>query len=138
MPGFGISFTAIRANAAQVQPALIHEELRFYTKDFCDDLVGEMSEYPAVPGPPNEYVRTGRLRDNYRVRNTSSGVGIQYTIDNPVQDPYGRYYASYVQGSAQTWFHSGHGWKKWQDEVPKKRIKFAAGAQLVIKKGIRF
>ena len=139
MPGIGITFTAIRANAAQIQPVVIREELRWYTKEFCDDLVGEMSdEYPAAPpNPPNDYVRTFRLRNNYRVRNTSSGVGIQYTIDNPVQDRYGRYYASYVQGSAQTWFHARTGWKKWSDVLPKKRVKFTAGAQAIIKKGIK-
>lgn len=133
---FRVSFTAIRVNAAQIPPAAIQTELRFFTKEHMDTIVGELTTYP--PPVPSWYVRTGRYGLYMVVRNTSSGGNIQYTMTNPVQDRWGRYYAGYVGGaSSQTAFHAAHGWKRVTDKL-LKRARFQSGVQAIITKGIRY
>lgn len=131
-----VQFTAIRTNARIIPMPEIREELDAFTRDFCGDVVIEVSQYPPVPAPPNRYVRTGRLIRNWRVQPKSTGDQIKYVIDNPTQDRRGRYYVNYVHGpSGQTSFHSAHGWKNIGDY--KDRDRFRAGVQAIIQAGAR-
>lgn len=127
-----VRFTAIRANARVIPAAEIATEIKFFVKDYMDDIVGKATDpYPAPPpSPPNTYVRTGRYALYMVSKNTSSPPNIQYTISNPVQDARGRYYAGYVGGSNQTWFHRRDGWKVVASLV--NRTKLEAGVQRII------
>lgn len=133
-----VRFTAIRSNSrfrGLITPT-IREDLRFYTKDYIDELIGKATDVPPPPppSPPNKYVRTGRYAAYMRANNISTGDAIAYNVTDPVQDQYGRYYAGFVGGSSQTWFHRRTGWPKLSALADQGR--FQAGAQAIILKGI--
>jgi hypothetical protein len=130
---FRYTFTAIRANAKQLLPLVIREDLRFYTKEYAQDVI-EDAKAGYGTAPKESYTRTGRYGLYMVAKNTSSGGNIQYTITNPVQDPWGRYYAHFVSGSDQASFHAGR-WPKLSDLL--KRKNFDRGAQRIITKGIK-
>lgn len=127
-----VRFTAIRANARIIPGPETYTALHEYTQDYCVKLIEEVSKYPAVPEttrrPP--YVRTYRLLANWRLKDVSSGQGIQYQISNSVQDRWGRYYSGYVHGPRQASFHADHGWQNMKDHID--RPAFKAGAQSVM------
>ena len=126
-----IRFTAIRANARIIPGPEVYAALHEYTGTYCAEVITTVSEYPPVPAPRvgrRPYVRTYRLLSNWRLKDVSSGVGIQYQISNSVQDKWGRYYSGYVHGpSKQASFHASHGWKNIRDHF--NRSEFKAGAQ---------
>lgn len=133
-----VRFTAIRANARIIPSPEVYAALHEYTRDYCAALITEVSEYPAPaePSPPHKpYARTFRLLSNWRLRDMSSGVGIQYQINNAVQDRWGRYYSGYVHGPRQASFHGAHGWKNLKDLL--ERPTFRAGAQRVMTEVVR-
>lgn len=126
-----VSFTAIRSNARFKPGPLIRAELEGFTQDWCAEIVRNIEAYPPIPGPPNRYVRTGRLFANWRIRSLGNGDEIKYVIDNPVQDKRGRYYVNYVNGpSGQTSFHSAHGWHNISEY--KDRATYQIGVQSII------
>lgn len=129
-----IRFTAIRANARIVPAQEVYTALHEYTAEYCGEVIQTTSEYPppVVPGPGHKpYVRTYRLFGAWRLRDVSSGVGIQYQISNSVQDKWGRYYSGMVHGpSRQVSFHAEHGWKNIRDQFD--RPAFKTGAQAVM------
>lgn len=127
-------FTAIRANANQLNIAAIVAAADLHTQVHCARVITEIAPYPPVPPLPNTYVRTSRLITYWRVRRKGPA---SHEIYNPVQDPRGRYYAGYVHGpSGQTWFHAAHGWRNIRDHL--HREEFVAGAQAIISGGIKF
>jgi len=134
-----VRFTAIRANAKVIPSPEIYAALHEYTQVYCAELVTEVSQYPPPPavrvGRKEGYVRTFKLLRSWTVKDTSGGVGISYTIRNPAQDLWGRYYSGYVHGpgDAQASFHGEHGWKNIKDF--QDRDTFRAGAQAIIQKG---
>lgn len=132
-----VRFTAIRANAKVIPGPEIYAALHEYTLAYCAELVTEVSQYPPAPpqrGSFRPYVRTFKLLRSWTVKDTSSGANIQYTIRNPAQDPWGRYYSGFVHGpSGQASFHSEHGWKNIRDF--QDRDTFREGAQAIIQKG---
>lgn len=123
-----VRFTAIRANSRIIHGPETYAALHEYTQDYCSDIILQLA-YP----PPQElpsYKRTFRLLLNWRLRDVSSGSGIQYQISNATQDRWGRYYSGYVHGpSRQASFHAGRH-KNIGDLVD--RPQFKQGAQLVI------
>lgn len=128
-----VRFTAIRANARIIPGPETYAALHEYTQDYCVALITKVSEYPPEPAPREghkPYARTFRLLGNWRLKDVSSGVGIQYQISNSVQDKWGRYYSGYVHGPRQASFHAEHGWKNMRDEID--RPAFKSGAQAVI------
>lgn len=134
-----VRFTAIRANARIIPGPEVYTALHEFTRDYCSTIIIDVSEYPPEV-PPREgktmgYQRTYRLLKNWRLKDVSSGVGIQYQIDNPVQDRWGRYYSGYVHGPRQASFHAAHGWKNIRDRID--RPAFKAGAQATIMEVVR-
>jgi hypothetical protein len=135
-----VQFTAIRANAAKIPGPAVYAALHEYTQGYCAEIIMRTSEYPPPVPPRSEsgtgYQRTFRLLKNWRLKDVSSGAGIQYQITNPVQDRWGRYYSGYVHGpSGQTSFHAAHGWKNIADEID--RPAFKAGAQATLLEVVR-
>lgn len=134
-----VQFTAIRANANRIPAPQVYEALHEYTRGYCAEIIMKTSEYPP-PVPPREgrkgYERTFRLLRNWRLIDASAGVGIQYRIQNSVQDRWGRYYSGMVHGpSRQVSFHAAHGWQNIKDNVD--RPAFKAGAQTVMVETVR-
>lgn len=129
-----IRFTALRANARIIPGPEVYAALHEYTATYCAEVIQIVSEYPGPVEPPpgrRPYVRTFRLLSNWRLKDVSSGVGIQYQISNAVQDKWGRYYSGYVHGpSRQASFHADHGWKNIRDFFD--RPAFRTGAQAVM------
>lgn len=130
---FKVTFTAITMRDPRVFAGDVRNDLLFYTKDYCDDVIGKMLEGYNTP-PKDSYTRTGRYGTYMVAKNTSSGGNIQYTITDPVQDPWGRYYANYVGGSGQASFHRGR-WPTFKQVI--NRAVFTRGAQKIITKAIR-
>jgi hypothetical protein len=135
-----VRFTAIRANARIIPGPEVYTALHEYTRGYCAEVIMNVSEYPPEV-PPREgktmgYQRMFRLLKNWRLVDVSSGVGIQYSIQNSVQDRWGRYYSGYVHGPArQASFHAAHGWKNIRDSMD--RSAFKAGAQATILEVVR-
>lgn len=129
-----IRFTAIRANARIIPAPEAYTALHEYTQEYCANVIMETSEYPpeiAYPPGRRPYVRTYRLLSNWRLKDVSSGVGIQYQISNSVQDKWGRYYSGMVHGpSRQVSFHAEHGWKNIRDHFDRPAFKTGAQATL--------
>ena len=125
-----VTFSAIRANARIIPGPEVYAALHEYTRDWCANIITQVSEYPPEV-PPREgrrpYQRTFRLLGSWRLKDISSGVGIRYQISNSVQDKWGRYYSGYVHGPTQASFHGEHGWKNIRDYL--ERPPFKEGAQ---------
>lgn len=134
-----VQFTAIRANAARIPAPAVYEALHEYTRGYCAEVIMVVSVYPppVQPGTGHRpYQRTFRLLRNWRLVDASAGSGIQYRIQNSVQDRWGRYYSGMVHGpSRQVSFHAEHGWENIKDHID--RPAFKAGAQTVITETVR-
>jgi len=131
-----VRFSAIRANSRIIHGPETYAALHEYTQSYCANFIMELvypppPDKPANPGTGKAYQRTYRLLRNWRLKDVSSGVGIQWQINNPAQDRWGRYYSGYVHGpSGQASFHAAWGWPNIRDKID--RPEFKKGAQLVI------
>jgi hypothetical protein len=136
-------FTAIRKNIRAIPTEKVYKEVDRYTAQNMRFLMSTVRQYPsAVAG--SRYLRTFRLFNAWRLRSTSTGNGIQWTITNSVQDRRSNvYYASRVHGTAggrgQWALHKDHGWRNLYDELQKMggRNKFAAGVQRIITREVK-
>lgn len=158
--GISVSFTALPVRYRGVRPQGLNSAMTKYTREFVQDVVKWVKEYPGerkgafrpkkirrgmkkLRGSGRiggEYVRTGRLLKAWRTPNTSGGGRISYGIENQVTDPtrHGRFYARLVHGgpdgSGQWWFHAQTGWRRLDEAVYQfgGRDGFKEGAQYVL------
>ena len=160
--GIRVSFTPITLRKLDlIRTRGIEKDLRKYTKDFADDVVKALKEYPPPPGGSfekqrrsrkgtrftlrgegqigGEYVRTKDLRRAWKVDPRFTGGRIAYEISNMVRDrKRGRFYARLVHGgpdgSGQWWFHAKTGWLRVDEAVYLfgGREGFREGAQYII------
>jgi hypothetical protein len=139
----------------------MERDLKKYTKEFAEDVIKQLKEYPPPPGGSfqgqrrsrkgtrftkrgegrigGEYVRTYDLKRAWKATPNLSGGRIAYVISNMVRDrKRGRYYARLVHGgpdgSGQWWFHANTGWLRLDEAVHNigGRDGFREGAQYII------
>jgi hypothetical protein len=129
-----VTFAAIRANARIIPSAEVYAALHEYVGVYCGNLVLQMAytdtDPPGSQREGHHYVRTFHMFNSWRVRDISTGAGVRYQINNPVQDKWGRYYSAYVHGPGQTDFHAAGGWWTMQEKID--RPEFRRGAQAVL------
>jgi len=161
--GITVSFTPITVRRLNlIRTPAIERGLKKHTKEFADDVVKALKEYPPPPGGSfggqrhrsrkntkyslrgegrigGEYVRTHDLQRAWQVNPSFAGGRIGYVISNMVRDrKRGRYYARLVHGgpdgSGQWWFHANTGWLRVDEAVYLYggREGFREGAQYVI------
>jgi hypothetical protein len=158
--GISISFTALPTRYRGVRTSGLVSDMTQYTKDFAEDVMNWVREYPGLSGGAHrktrarrgmkklrgsgliggEYQRTDRLYNAWRAIPTSSGNRISYELQNMVTDPtrHGRFYARLVHGgpdgSGQWWFHAQTGWRRLDEAVYKYggRDGFKEGAGYIL------
>lgn len=158
--GISVSFTALPTRFRGVRTSGLMADMDKYTKEFTEDVVNWVREYPGKSSGAyrakkarrgmkklrgsgrigGEYVRTDRLYNAWRTPNTSTGNRISYEIRNDVTDPtrHGRFYARLVHGgpdgSGQWWFHTQTGWRRLDEAVHEfgGRDGFKEGAGYVL------
>lgn len=135
------------------------DNLKTYTREWAEDIVDDLKEYPPAPGGSfirrkqrrgykkligsgrigGEYIRTYALRKAWKIEAKHSGNRIAYSISNMVRDKKRhRYYAVLVHGradgSGQWWFHANTGWLRVDEAVNERggRKGFRMGAQFIV------
>jgi hypothetical protein len=91
--------------------------------------IEKLKIYPSMTAPSG-YVRTGRLRDEWRSFRSTAGGDISYVIINDAKDVgYGRYrrkdvhgYATFVQGRKQTGPAKSIGWKTAEELLDREGL----------------
>lgn len=159
--GITVSFTAISSRVKIIHTRALDNALNKYTKEWCDDMIKQLREYPPPPGGSfsnqkksrkntrwkkrgegqigGEYIRTNDLKRAWARKPTGGGGRISWAIENMVRDrKHHRYYARLVHGgpdgSGQWWFHANTGWVR-VDEAAHEiggRAGFREGAQFLI------
>lgn len=135
-----IQFTALRSNARLIPDKAIIAALHVYTLKQITAIRDEARVYPDRP-PNSRYVRTNRLFDAWRIVPNVNHDGIQYFLNNSVQDRRtSHYYSQYVHGpTKQQTKHIVTGWKNLGTVMAAHggRIGFALGAQAIINGVVR-
>jgi hypothetical protein len=161
--GIRVSLTPIAPRRlALIRTRPMTDDLKTYTREFAEDIVKDLKEYPPPPGGSysnqrrrsrkgsryklrgegrfgGEYIRTYDLRNAWKYEAKHSGNRIAYSISNMVRDrKRHRYYAALVHGrpdgSGQWWFHAHTGWLRIDEAINNRggRSGFREGAQYII------
>ncbi len=115
-------FTPITARKVDLIPEAIAVEMIAFANKWADDLVTKMRTYPVWESP--RYKRTYWLQGHWKKRETTQSGNLVIFVENNV------YYAPYVQGFRQVWYHELHGWLKLQDQVD--RVAFKDGLEAIM------
>jgi hypothetical protein len=161
--GLTVSFTPIGLRKLNlIRTKGMERDLKKYTKEFADDVIKQLKDYPPPPGGSfsgqrrrsrtgskyklrgegrfgGEYVRTYDLKRAWQRNPSFTGGRIGYTISNYVRDrKRHRYYARLVHGgpdgSGQWWYHASTGWLRIDEAVNEigGRAGFREGAQFIV------
>lgn len=97
-------------------------------------IVKEMRNYPPER-PGQKYVRTGRLRDSWKIKMLSTGVTV---TGNPVHKgrAYGRYVVGDGSGAGQAYMHVGR-WLLFRDVVEYEVTKLPTAVEERIRMKVR-
>lgn len=160
LSGLRVSFTSLGSRYRGVRTQALVNDMTTYTKEFAEDVMNWVREYPGLSSGAHrtkrarrgmkklrgsgliggEYVRTDRLYNAWRAVPTSSGNKISYQLQNFASDPtrHGRFYARLVHGgpdgSGQWWHHAQTGWRRIDEAVHEfgGRGGFREGAQFIL------
>jgi hypothetical protein len=118
---FRVSFTPVTARMRFLRTASLMADLDGSTKDYVEELVEVWQSDENKPAPfiGQDYIRTHRMQDSWRIVSKSTSARISYTYANYVTDRRGKYYARIVHGfrnapEEQAPIHQGR-WKTIDD-----------------------
>jgi hypothetical protein len=97
---FRVSFTPVTARMRFLRTASLMADLDGSTKDYVEELVEVWQSDENKPAPfiGQDYIRTHRMQDSWRIVSKSTSARISYTYANYVTDRRGKYYARIVHG----------------------------------------
>jgi len=127
-----------------LRTAALMRDLDGSTKDYVEELVEVWASDENMPPPiiGQDYIRTHRMQDSWRVVQKSTMNRISYTYANYVTDRRGKYYARIVHGfrgkpEEQAEIHAGR-WKTIDDayEEVGSHEEFRERTQRMIEKSM--
>jgi hypothetical protein len=113
---------AIRGRDKATTPDVLAARLERITADYAQELWTIFRIYPATVS--TTYVRTGRLRDEWRIFRSEAAGNISYVLVNEARNPRTHQeYAKFVMGNFdQSAAAANLGWKKVKDIVDRKHL----------------
>lgn len=113
---------AIRGRDLHTTPDALASKIERVTERYAQEMLSIFRIYPATVS--TTYIRTGRLRDEWRIFRSTAGGDISYVLINEARNPRThRQYAKFVMGNFdQTGAAAALGWRKVKDIVDRKQL----------------
>jgi len=113
---------AIRGRDKGTTPNALAAKLERITEDYANELWNIFRIYPATVS--TTYVRTGRLRDEWRIFRSEAAGNLSFVLVNEARNPRTHtQYAKFVMGNFdQTAAAANLGWRKVKDIVDRKYL----------------